>query len=120
IFTRDFEYFQALSLGANLGLNGFRKNRYSGRILTYGGLELKYKIADIASYIIPGTLGVSVFGEAGRVRYQNDGSQKWHTAYGFGVYYLPFNLFAINATAGFNAGEKMVTFSLGTKINLSY
>src|SRR4029078_3490080 len=41
IFTRDFEYFQALSLGANLGLNGFRKNRYSGRIITYGGLELK-------------------------------------------------------------------------------
>jgi outer membrane protein assembly factor BamA len=120
IFTRNFEYFQALSLGANLNLNGFRKNRYTGRIMTYGSLELKYKIADINSYIIPGTLGISAFGDVGRVRYENDGSQKWRTAYGVGIYYLPFNLFAINATAGFNAGEKFLTFSLGTKINLSY
>ena len=34
-------------------------------------------------------------------------------AYGGGFYYMPFNLFAITATAGFSDGEKMLNFSLG-------
>ena len=30
IFNKDFDYFQALDLGANNFLRGFRKNRFSG------------------------------------------------------------------------------------------
>ena len=38
IFNKNFEYFQALNLGANNFLRGFRKNRFSGSSLAYGSL----------------------------------------------------------------------------------
>src|SRR4030095_8134813 len=44
IFNKDLEYFQALNLGANNFLRGFRKNRFSGRSLAYGSLEIRQKL----------------------------------------------------------------------------
>ena len=122
IFSKSYEYFQAMSIGANNDLPGFRKNRYTGRSSMYGGLEFRFKLAELNSYILPGPLGLAVFYNAGKVWQPNDptGSKKWHGAYGFGVYYLPFNLFAISAYAGFSENEKMFNFTLGTKINLTF
>ncbi|MBC7873382.1 MAG: BamA/TamA family outer membrane protein, partial [Ferruginibacter sp.] len=120
IFSKNYAYFQALTLGANNGLIGFRKNRYAGTSLLYSGLELKIKILDINSFILPGPFGVSVFYDVGRVWVKGEHSKKWHGAYGAGLYYIPFDLFAITANAGFSGGEKMLTFTLGTKINLTY
>jgi hypothetical protein len=120
IFSKHYEYFQALSVGNNIGLNGFRKNRYAGSTIAYGGLELKFKIAEIDSYILPGPLGITVFYNAALARGGHDPSKKWHGAYGVGIYYLPFNLFAITGSIGFSKSEKMASFSLGTRINLSY
>ncbi len=122
IFSKSYEYFQAMSIGANNDLPGFRKNRYTGRSSMYGGLEFRFKLFDVNSYILPGPLGLAVFYNAGKVWQPNDitGSKKWHGAYGFGVYYLPFNLFSISAYAGFSEKEKMFNFTLGTKINLTF
>ncbi len=121
IFSKNYEYFQALSLGANNSLNGFRKNRFSGTSLLYSSLELKIKLFDIKSYILPGPFGITTFLDAGRVWLKGaPRSRKWHGAYGGGIYYIPFNRFLISANAGFSNGEKMLNFSLGTKINLTY
>lgn len=120
IFSKNYEYFQALTMGANNGLNGFRKNRFAGTSSFYSSLELKIKLFDINSYILPGSFGISTFYDIGRVWLKGESSRKWHAAYGGGIYYMPFNLFAISATAGFSEGEKMLNFTLGTKFNLTY
>jgi Omp85 superfamily domain/Calcineurin-like phosphoesterase len=121
IFSSKYEYFQALTLGADNGLNGFRKNRLSGTSVLYTSLELKMKLFDVNSFILPGPFGLTAFYDLGRVWLRNGGgSKRWHAAYGGGVYYMPFNLFAITATAGFSEGERMLNFTLGTKINLTY
>ena len=120
IFSKNFEYFQALSIGANSNLNGFRKNRFSGNSTLYTGIELKIKLADVNSFILPGSFGITGFYDLGRVWVKGEQSGKWHGAFGGGLYYMPFNIFAINATAGFSDGEKMLNFTLGTKINLTY
>ncbi|MGQ0737969.1 MAG: metallophosphoesterase [Bacteroidota bacterium] len=122
IFSKSYEYFQAMSIGANNDLPGFRKNRYTGKSSLYGGLELRMQLFNVNSYILPGPFGLAVFYNSGRVWQPNDitGSKKWHGAYGFGFYYLPFNLFAISAYAGFSENEKMFNFTLGTKINLTF
>ncbi len=120
ILNNKFEYFQAISLGANNALNGFRKNRFTGRSSLYSSVELKYKLFDVNSFILPGPFGITGFFDVGRVWLKGEQSRTWHKAFGGGLYYLPFNLFAISATAGFSEGEKMINFTLGTKINITY
>lgn len=122
IFSKSYEYFQAMNIGANNDLPGFRKNRFAGKSSMYAGLEFRIKLFNLNSYILPGPFGLAVFYNTGKVTQPNDpsGSRKWHGAYGFGFYYLPFNLFSISAYAGFSENEKMFNFTLGTKINLTY
>lgn len=120
IFSKNYEYFQAMSIGANHNQQGFRKNRFTGSASLYGGLEFRLKLFDVNSYILPGNFGLSGFADAGRVWTKPGGSKKWHTAFGAGLYYIPFNRFFISATAGFSEGEKRFSYSLGTKIGLHY
>ncbi len=120
IFSDSFEYFQAVNLGANNYLRGFRKNRFSGSSSLYNSVELRIKLLDIRSRIIPGTLGAIVFNDIGRVWYKNENSNRWHDAYGGGLYYLPFRSVIIAATVGRSAEETVYNFTLGTKLNLTF
>lgn len=120
IFNKNFEYFQALNLGANNFLRGFRKNRFSGSSLAYGSLELRLKLFKSQWYILPGDFGVIGFNDIGRVWMRNDPSRRWHYAYGGGIYYVPFNMVIISATTGFSKEENLFNFSIGTKINLTF
>jgi len=122
IFSKNYEYFQAMSFGAQNDLPGFRKNRFAGRSSLYGGLEFRAQLFNLNSYILPGPFGIAAFYNAGKVWQPNDpdGGRKWHGAYGFGVYFLPFSAFSISAYAGFSENEKMFNFTLGTKFNLTY
>lgn len=120
VFGNNYAYFQAVTVGMNNNLQGFRKNRYAGTSSLYASMELRLQLLNINSYILPGTLGISGFYNAGRVWLKNQPSKKWHGAYGAGIYFIPFNLFTISAMAGFDRTEKVFNFSLGTKINLTY
>lgn len=120
IFNDNIEYFQALSLGQNNMLRGFRKNRFSGHSLAYGSLELRIKLFDSRSYIFPGQVGLIVFNDIGRVWYKGEHSRKWHNVVGGGMYYNPFNLIIVSATVGVSTEETVFNFSLGTKFNLTF
>ncbi|HEX7844278.1 MAG TPA: BamA/TamA family outer membrane protein, partial [Chitinophagaceae bacterium] len=120
IFTNRFEYFQAMSLGNNFNLHGFRKNRYLGRSSAYGSLELRVKLFDIKSYLIPGAFGLTGFYDIGRVWLKEEDSRKWHSAFGGGFYFMPFNLFVITGSVGFSKGERLLNFTFGTKVNLRF
>jgi outer membrane protein assembly factor BamA len=121
ILTKNYEYFQAMSLGAgNNNLHGFRKNRYLGQSSLYGSFELRVKVWDVNSYTLRGPFGLTGFYDIGRVRVKGDGSRKWHGAYGGGFYFIPYGLFFISATVGFSANEKLMNFTLGSKINLTF
>jgi hypothetical protein len=120
IFNKTFEYFQALNLGQNNFLRGFRKNRFSGRSLAYGSLEMRVKLFRSKSYLFPGDIGLIGFGDVGRVWMPNEISKKWHSSYGTGLYYTPFNLVIISGTVAFSKEETLFNFSVGTKINLTF
>lgn len=120
IFNKNIEYFQALSLGANNVLRGFRKNRFSGHSLAYGSLELRVKLFDSRSYIFPGQVGLIGFNDIGRVWYRGESSKKWHNVVGGGLYYNPFNVVIISATVGVSPEETVFNFSIGTKFNLTF
>jgi outer membrane translocation and assembly module TamA len=91
-----------------------------GKSSLYGSLELKVKLFEIKSYLLPGPFGLTGFYDIGRVWLNNENSKKWHGAFGGGFYFMPFNLFAITAGAGFSRNERLLNFSVGTKVNLTY
>ncbi len=120
IFSQHFEYFQALTLGANNYLRGFRKDRFAGSSVAYTDLELRVKLCDVRSYIVPGTLGIVGFNDFGRVWMRGERSGVWHDAYGGGLYYTPFNMAIISATTAFSGEEFLFNFTVGAKINLTF
>jgi outer membrane protein assembly factor BamA len=120
IFNRNFEYFQALNLGANNFLRGFRKNRFSGSSLAYGSLELRWKLFQSKWHILPGDFGLVGFTDAGRVWMRGQESRRWHNAYGGGFYFVPFNMIIISANLAFSKEENLFNFSAGTKVNITF
>jgi len=120
IFSKNFEYFQALNLGANNFLRGFRKTRFSGSSVAYNSFEARIKLVNVKSYLFPGTLGLVMFNDVGRVWIKNESSTKWHDAFGGGFYFIPFKLVIISATIAFSEEERLFNFSLGTKLNLTF
>ncbi len=120
VFNNQYEYFQALTLGQNNFLRGFRKNRFAGQSLAYGSLTLLIKLFESKSYIFPGSVGLIAFDDVGRVWAKNENSNKWHNATGGGLYYAPFNMLIISAALGFSDEGKLFNLSLGTKFNLTF
>jgi outer membrane protein assembly factor BamA len=120
IFSKQYEYFQALTLGANNFLRGFRKDRFAGSSIAYNSMEARIKIKDVKSYLFPGTLGLVFFNDVGRVWIKHESSAKWHDSFGGGFYFIPFKLVIISATVAYSREETLLNFSAGTKINLTF
>jgi len=120
IFNNDFEYFQALTLGANNYLRGFRKDRFSGQSMAHFSTELRVKLFESKSYVFPGAVGLIGFYETGRVWAKNEHSGKWHQDFGGGIYYTPYNFAILSATLAHSKEENLFNFSIGTKFNLIF
>jgi hypothetical protein len=121
IYSKNYEYFQALTLGAGQSnIHGFRKNRFAGHGSLYGSMELRLRLGEIKSYFLPGPFGLTGFYDIGRVWYRGEQSRRWHNAFGGGFYFVPFNLFLVSASVGIAGNEKLLNISLGTKVNLTY
>lgn len=120
IFNDNYEYFQALDLGANNYLRGYRKNRFSGQSMLYLTTELRVKLFESNSYIFPGAVGLVGFNEVGRVWLKNEVSHKWHDDYGGGFYYSPYNFALISATIAHSVEDNLFNFSIGTRFNINF
>ena len=120
ILSKNFEFFQAATIGSEKNLYGFRRNRYAGKSSTYGSLEMRLQLADIKSSILPGRFGLTSFYNIGRVQMPGESSRLFHSAYGGGLYFMPYNLLFLSFTAGFTPHEKSFNFSVGSKFYLNY
>lgn len=120
IFNDKFEYFQGISIGADNNLRGFRKNRFVGQSAAFGSLEFRIKVLEGKSYLLPGQVGLLAFGDAAKVWYKGADSHKIHTAYGGGIYYVPFNMVIISAAVALSQEERLFNLSVGTRLNLTF
>lgn len=120
IFNKNYEYFQALTLGSDNYLRGFRKDRFSGKSIFYNSFEIRYKLFDSKSYIVPGAIGLIGFNDIGKVWTKTETSHKWHDSFGGGFYYSPYNFAIVSATIAFSNEESLYNFSIGTKFNITY
>lgn len=120
IFNRNFEYFQALDLGQNNVLRGFRKNRFTGSSTLYTSLELRLRVAKMNSYVVPGDIGVLAFNELGKVWMRGQKSGKWHHSLGGGLYYTAFNAIVVSATGAYSKENWLFNVSIAPKMNLIF
>ena len=120
IFSKQYEYFQALDLGSNNFLRGYRKNRFSGSSTAYASTELRLKLFKSKSYVLPGDVGLVGFYDLGRVWLRDEISKKWHGNYGAGVYYVPYSLVLLSLTLAKSPEDNLFNFTLGTKFKLNF
>ena len=95
-------FYQAQFLGGQGNLLGYREFRFGGTHSLYNNLEMRLKVANFVSYIIPGEFGLSGFHDIGRVWKKGEQSNVWHQGYGAGIYFAPASLVVIRAIAGYS------------------
>lgn len=113
VLIGDPQFYQYLYLGGKENLSGFRSYRFAGTSMLYYNLELRIKLFDFTSYLFPGSVGMSLFNDVGRVWVKEEASGVWHDGYGFGLYVTPAKMILINATLGFSNEGTYPYFRIG-------
>ncbi|NHA02174.1 BamA/TamA family outer membrane protein [Mucilaginibacter sp. HC2] len=96
----DPAFYQSLFLGGQGNLLGFLQNRFAGQQMVFNNLQGRVKLAKIASYILPGELGLTGFYDTGRVWIKDEHSDTWHQGVGGGLYFSPAGLTIVQLLAG--------------------
>jgi outer membrane protein assembly factor BamA len=79
-------FFLAPSLGGSHTLRGYRPDRFAGDAALYGSTELRIPLTRL-QLIVPGQQGVFGFFDAGRVYFEDESSDEWHTSAGGGLWF---------------------------------
>jgi hypothetical protein len=111
----DATYFQLMKLGGTQNFRGFHTNRFTGKSIAYNNLELRLKVLDFASYLLPGSIGVIGFNDVGRVWVPGEKSSQWHDGYGGGIYIIPAQLVLIEAVMGFSKEGSLPYITIGLR-----
>jgi outer membrane protein assembly factor BamA len=106
-------YFQQMKLGGAQNFRGFHTNRFTGKTIAYNNLELRLKVLDFTSYILPGSFGLIGFNDIGRVWTPGESSDQWHDGYGGGIYLIPAQLVLIEGVVGFSKEGALPYISIG-------
>jgi hypothetical protein len=108
-------FYQQMQLGGIQNLRGFYMSRFTGKTMAYDDFEVRLKLFDYASYLLPGTLGLVGFNDVGRVWTPGESSNQWHDGYGGGFYLIPAKLILVQAVVGFSKEGTYPYISAGFK-----
>jgi Omp85 superfamily domain/Calcineurin-like phosphoesterase len=108
-------FYQSAFIGGQENLLGYRQYRFAGQHSFYNNLELRIKLADVASYILPGQFGITGFWDIGRVWEIHDNSGKWHNGTGAGIYFAPASMIAFSFVMGNSSEGWYPYFTLGLR-----
>lgn len=122
----EFQFFQSNVLGGagilysprkdlfdRANFRGAVRDRYAGRSVFYHNTDLRWKVRDVKSYILPGQLGIQLFFDHGRVWADDIPSSTWHYGYGGGIWYNFFGSLVVNATYGYSKQGRSFTILTG-------
>lgn len=109
----DFSFYQANTLGGQVNLRGYHRNRFSGRSAAYLNTDLRVRLFDFNAYLARGEGGVLGFADVGRVWADDEDSGKWHPGTGFGLWLTPFYQLVVTVTVEFSPESTLFDVSLG-------
>ncbi|HEY5689897.1 MAG TPA: BamA/TamA family outer membrane protein [Cyclobacteriaceae bacterium] len=123
INSGNFEIYQSQILDGKTEVRGFRKTRFYGNRKLVFNNEVRLKLGNIRSFILPATIGLTGFYDIGRVWYKNElgvdptaasgKSTVWHQGYGGGIWITPFNMAVISVEAAHSVEGTLGYFRLG-------
>lgn len=109
----DFEFYQAQYLSSLDNLRGYRKYRFAGESMAFNNTELRIRFGDFKSYLFPGSIGMVLFHDIGRVWHDSDATNKWHSGYGGGIWIAPLKRFVISAMYTASKESKLPLIGFG-------
>ncbi|HNP97392.1 MAG TPA: BamA/TamA family outer membrane protein, partial [Cyclobacteriaceae bacterium] len=119
----DFQIYQSQILDGRTEVRGFRKTRFYGDSKLVFNNEVRFKLGEIHSYIMPASIGMLGFFDIGRVWYKDSTgidptsatgkSKVWHKGFGGGFWFTPYNLAVVSLTAGHSVEGTLAYFRLG-------
>jgi Omp85 superfamily domain/Calcineurin-like phosphoesterase len=106
-------FYQSIFLGGHNNLQGYHQYRFAGESMLYNNFETRIKLANLASYILPGQLGLVAFYDIGKVWQEGYDDHKWHQGVGGGLYFAPAQLFVFQMVMGYSKEGWYPYFSAG-------
>lgn len=106
-FDNKFEFYQGVKLGADSGLRGYRRDRFTGKSSLVGSADLRYSFDEFRIELIPINLGVYVGADMGKLWIPSQTSDKWHNDYGAGLW--------LNGSGGLNGSFSTFRSKEGTR-----
>jgi len=95
-------FYQSQFLGGNGNLMGYRQFRFAGQHSIYNNAEIRVKLANLVSYVLPGQLGLIGLYDVGRVWKDGEESNIWHHGVGGGIYFAPASIALFRLTAAYS------------------
>jgi len=81
----DYPFYESMFLGGANSLKGFSRERFAGDAVVVAQSEIRMSVARV-NILVPGMLGLSVFGGTGRVFLTGEESKRWHSTFGTSVW----------------------------------
>lgn len=111
--TGNPEFYQLAMLGGGNDLRGYFRERFYGKTSFYSNNEFRW-MRDIKSYLFNGKIGLIAFLDKARVWQPGEDSKKWHTGYGAGFMFAPFNRLSLTTYYGISEEGNRLHFRLRT------
>jgi hypothetical protein len=92
-------FYQSVFLGGHDNLYGFRQYRFAGQNAFYNNLEVRWRLATLPGYLLPGELGITSLYDIGRVWEKGESSSTWHHGAGAGLYFAPARIVVFQVVA---------------------
>jgi len=109
-----FEIPQAQYLSGTENLRGYRRNRFAGRTMLFNNAEVRIRLAEFSTFLFPGSFGINLFHDVGRVWMDNEKSGRWHNGYGGGIWLAPIKRWVVSASVAHSKEENIIPyFSVG-------
>ena len=81
----DYPWHESAFLGDSRNVRGYERNRFAGDSSVYGNAQIMLGLFNV-NFILPLRVGVLGLADVGRVWLDEEESDKWHPAYGGGLY----------------------------------
>ncbi len=108
-----YPWFEAAFVGGKSTLRGYDHDRFSGDVAIYGGGDLRLRLLRYGGPL-PGDFGVLGLFDAGRVWLAGERSNRWHSAWGGGIWMTLIDRSAVvSATLARGSERTAVYLGLG-------
>lgn len=114
-----YNFYQANTLGGQTftggsgNLRGFLRNRFAGRTRFFHNTEIRTRLFDLETLLLPASVGVLGFFDEGRVWADGENSNTWHYGYGGGIWISPLDRVVLTTGLALSEEETLYTLTLG-------